>query len=100
MAVLGSMRNEGAAASIVRRNALERVISRMPTGSRLTMSRKRRMPSGHCSGSRFFPPSVASPFGHGVAVLKARSMGRGIGGLGSNVGPLALSRASFPATGT
>jgi hypothetical protein len=35
-------------------------------------------------GSRFVPPSVASPFGHGVAVLKARSMGRGIGGLGSN----------------
>ena len=41
-------------------------------------------------GSRFVPPSVASPFGHGVAVLKARSMGRGIGGLGSNVGRLAL----------
>jgi len=38
-------------------------------------------------GSRFVPPSVASPFGHGVAVLKARSMGRGIGGLGSDVRP-------------
>ena len=37
--------------------------------------------------ARFAPPSVAPPFGHGVAVLKARSMGRGIGGLGSNVGP-------------
>jgi hypothetical protein len=30
---------------------------------------------------------VASLFDHGDAVLKARSMGRGIGGLGSNVGP-------------
>jgi hypothetical protein len=42
----------------------------------------------------FAPPSVASPFGHGVAVLKARSMGRGIGGLGSNVGPLALFQST------
>ncbi len=37
--------------------------------------------------ARFAPPSVAPPFGHGVEVLKARTMGRGIGGLGSNVGP-------------
>jgi hypothetical protein len=42
------------------------------------------------AGSRpaSIPPTVASPFGHGIAVLKARTMGRGIEGLGSNVGPL------------
>jgi hypothetical protein len=45
-------------------------------------------------GSRFVPPSVASPFGHGVAVLKARSMGRGIGGSAAMSGPLALFQST------
>ena len=33
-----------------------------------------------------------------VVTLKARSMGRGIGGLGSNVGPLALFQNTITAT--
>src|SRR4051812_25415744 len=45
-------------------------------------------------GNAFVPPSVASPFGHGVAVLYARSLWGGDRGLGSNVGPLALYQST------